>query len=314
MSMKVSVVSPVYGCAGCIKELHHRVMRVLGPIVEEVELVLVDDASPDGSWEGIMALAESDPRVVGIELCAISGSTWRSPRGWTIALAILLWSSTATCRIAQRPSQLCCQRLDEEYDVVFASRVNRKDRWFKRVTSRLYGVVFGYLAGTTHDSSIGNFSIIHRRVINAIGQMRERDRAYPLLVHWTGFRTAVLPIEHSERFEGRSTYTLRRMVRLAIQTVIAHSNKPLILSVQVGLVMAMLAISYASYLVIRYFLYNRPPEGWTSVIVSEFFIGGLIMANMGVLGIYLGRTFDESKRRPLYLIRQKLNCPGRSSS
>ena len=313
--MKVSVVSPVYGCAGCIKELHRRVMRVLEPIVEEVELVLVDDASLDGSWEGIMALAESDPRVVGIELSRNFGQHMAITAGLDHCsgdFAVVL-----DCDLQDRPEAipaLLSKALDEEYDVVFASRVNRKDRWFKRVTSRLYGVVFGYLAGTTHDSSIGNFSIIHRRVINAIGQMRERDRAYPLLVHWTGFRTAVLPIEHSERFEGRTTYTLRRMVRLATQTVIAHSNKPLILSVQVGLVMAMLAISYASYLVIRYFFYNRPPEGWTSVIVSEFFIGGLIMANLGVLGVYLGHTFDESKRRPLYLIRQKLNCPERSSS
>ncbi len=134
--------------------------------------------------------------------------------------------------------------------------------------------------------------------------MRESLRFFPALVEWMGFPSAAVDVVHDERTEGRSAYTYRKLWRLAVDAVIAYSDKPLRLSVQLGFVLSLLSFLYGAFLIYRRLAHGVAVQGWTSLIVSIFFLGGIIIFLIGVLGIYLIRTFDETKKRPLYIIRE----------
>lgn len=134
--------------------------------------------------------------------------------------------------------------------------------------------------------------------------MREQNRAYHLFVNWIGFKRAEVDIEHAKREEGRSSYTFSKLMNLAIDSIVSQSNKPLKLSIKFGFIVSLLSLIYATWLIIRYFIFSIPVEGWTSVMVSIYFIGGLLFANMGILGLYIGKIFDETKNRPLYLVQE----------
>jgi polyisoprenyl-phosphate glycosyltransferase len=121
-------------------------------------------------------------------------------------------------------------------------------------------------------------------------------------VRWMGFPTAAIDVQHDERYAGPSTYTAAKLLRLAADTIIAYSDKPLRLSVRFGFVIAALAFCYGLYIIVRALLYGSPITGWSSLIASVYFIGGIIIAILGVIGIYLGKTFEEAKKRPLYVV------------
>jgi dolichol-phosphate mannosyltransferase len=124
------------------------------------------------------------------------------------------------------------------------------------------------------------------------------------LVQWLGFPAASIEVEHAERFDGKSSYTFAKLWKLAAETIIAYSDKPLRLSVSFGFLMALFAFCSGIYILLRGIMYSSPVMGWSSLFVSLYFIGGIIIANLGILGIYLGKTFDESKKRPLYIVRR----------
>ena len=132
--------------------------------------------------------------------------------------------------------------------------------------------------------------------------MREQLRFFGGLINWMGYPTATIDVEHGKRYEGRSTYTMAKLWRLASHTIIAYSDKPLRLSIRVGFAIAFLAFCYGVYIFIRALLYGSSITGWSSLIVSIYFIGGIIIAILGMLGIYLAKTFDEAKKRPLYIV------------
>ena len=137
--------------------------------------------------------------------------------------------------------------------------------------------------------------------------VREGNRTYPLLLHWVGFDVAYIDGEHAKRFAGKSAYSLTKSINLAIESICSQSNRPLRLSIQFGFLLSLASLLFALWLVIRYFLFHVTVEGWTSTMVSLFFLSGLLFANIGVLGLYLGKVFDESKRRPLYFVKERLN-------
>jgi dolichol-phosphate mannosyltransferase len=190
---------------------------------------------------------------------------------------------------------------------VLARRGKRKDPLLKRFTSWLYYKVFNYFAGTSYDGQVGNFRIVSRRVVENFLLFRENLRFFGGIIDWMGFPTASIDIVHDERFEGKSTYTYRKLFKLAGEIIIAYSDKPLRLSIKLGFAMAFLSFLYGGYILCRAFLYGSPVLGWSSLIVSLYFIGGIIIANLGIIGIYLGKTFAETKKRPLYVVKESRN-------
>jgi len=299
---KISVVSPVYGCRNSLTELYNRLKNTLSTITEDFEIIFVNDGSPDGAWEVIKELAAKDKRVRGINLTRNFGQHKAIAAGIDHAKGD--WVVVMDCDLQDKPEEIpkLYNKAQEGYDAVFGQRVGRQDSLKKRWTSRAFIAIYDYLADSKTDPTIGNFSIISRKVANALKNLSEQHRPYTFFVIWLGFKRTYIQIEHAKREIGQSSYNFKRLVQLATDNIVSQSNKLLRMSIKFGFTLALLSALYALYLVIKYYMTDEIVPGWTSVMVSIYFIGGLLFANFGLIGLYLGKVFDETKRRPLYVV------------
>ena len=306
----LSVVTPVYGCRTCLPQLYSRLAATLARISEDFEIIMVNDASPDGAWATIEELAAGDARVKGINLSrnfgqhqAITAGLDHTSGEWVIVM---------DCDLQDQPEQILkmYEATRGGFDVVFGRRVKRQDGFLKRLSSRSFNAVLGALMGQRLDPAIANFGVYHCKVIEGFRRIRDVDRSFPMFVRWLGFRQTSVEIEHAERSEGKSSYTLGKLIAFAVANVAAYSNKPLVISIYVGAVFSGLSFLTAIYYVARYLIHGVGVEGWTSLMVSLYFIAGLLLANLGVLGLYVGKSFEQAKARPLYVVRDLRNLPG----
>ncbi|WP_243318220.1 glycosyltransferase family 2 protein [Geothrix paludis] len=308
-SPRISIVAPTYRCSTCLVELHRRIVSAFaGMPGSDFELILVNDGSPEDDWQRIEELATSDSRIKGINLSrnfgqhhAISAGVDHADGDWVVVM---------DADLQDRPEEI--PRLYEkamagDFDVVFAQRVFRQDPVMKVLLSRAFNLLINTLSSLPIDPTIGNFSIASRQVITAYRKLRESSRSYGLGILWCGFRVGYLPVEHGARFAGRSSYSLGRSIHLALESITSLSNKPLRMAINVGFSISFTAFLYGLYLILRYLFHAVPVPGWTSTVVSVYFLSGMILAFMGILGLYLGKVFDEVKGRPLYIIRKTLN-------
>lgn len=303
-NVQISIITPVYSCGVNLEELYERLEKTLSSITEDFEIIMINDASPDDAWKAIKLLAKKDNRVKGIKFSKNFGQH----RAITAGLDYVTgdWVVVMDCDLQDQPEEIIklYHKAKEGYDVVFGKRYQRKDSYIKQMGSRIFYNIYNYFTENKVDSSISNFSIISSKVVEKLKTLREQNRSYPLFVSWVGFNRTDINIEHAERQEGRSSYTLQKLIDLAIDSIVSQSNKPLKLSIKFGFLLSIISLLYAGWLVFRFFIFSVPVEGWTSVMVSIYFIGGLIFANMGVLGLYIGKVFDETKNRPLYLVEE----------
>ncbi|MBL3590173.1 MAG: glycosyltransferase family 2 protein [gamma proteobacterium endosymbiont of Lamellibrachia anaximandri] len=304
ISPHLSVVSPVYGCATILPALCAELAESLAAIDEEYEIIFVNDASPDGAWEVIQQLAEADPRIRGVDLSRNFGQHAAIRAG--LALARGDWVVVMDCDLQDQPAEISklYAKAMEGYEVVFGRRESRQDSSAKVLSARLYRKIQDYFTDSNSDPAVANFGIYQHKVIEAFNGMREQTRTLQLTIRWLGFHATSINIEHAPRREGRSSYNFRRLLSMGLNIIVSESNKPLKLSISFGFFMAMISLLYALYLVARYFILGVTVAGWTSVIVSIYFVGGLLFANLGILGLYLGKVFDETKARPIYVVRE----------
>jgi len=312
--VKISVVSPVYGCRACLAELCARLAATCAAMGVDHEIILVNDACPQGSWETIQALAREDARIKGINLSRNFGQHYAITAGLDRASGD--WVVVLDCDLQDRPEEIVklYAKAREGYDIVFGQRVERQDSFLKKLGSRLFYWVLEYFTDTEHDKTIANFGIFSRQVIETVCRFREQNRSFPLFVKVAGFRRTQIPVQHDDRLYGKSSYNLSRLVNLAIDSIVAHSNKPLRLFIQLGFFIATGSLVYAGWLIFSYFYYGDKAEGWTSLMVSSFFLFGLLFGILGILGLYIGKIFDEVKGRPLYIVRETVNFPPASPS
>jgi len=298
----ISVVTPVYRAEGCIEELYRRLVAALSPITQDFEIVMVEDCGGDRSWELIRELARRDPRVKGLQFSRNFGQHYGITAGLDHCDGD--WVVVMDCDLQDRPEEIprLYARAREGCEVVIARRGRRNHPLAKRLSSWVFYRVFSYLADTDYDAQAGNFRIVSRKVVESFRRMREQLRFFGGQMNWLGFPVATIEVKHDERYAGPSTYTPGKLWRLASETIIAYSDKPLRLAVRLGFVIALLAFCYGLYIFVRALLYGSTIVGWASLIVSIYFIGGIIIAILGMLGIYLGKTYDETKRRPLYIV------------
>lgn len=300
----ISVVVPVYKAENCLDELYRRLAQALEPISPNFEIVLVEDCGGDRSWEVIERLAGQDARVRGIQFSRNFGQHYGITAGLDHCHGD--WVVVMDCDLQDRPEEIprLYAKAQEGYDVVLARRGARRDPLLKRAASWLFYKMFSYLADIDYDAQTGNFRILSRKVAKNLCAMREQLRFFGGMVQWMGFPTTSIEVEHAERHEGKSTYTFGKLWKLAAETIIAYSDKPLRMAVRFGFLMALLAFCYGLYILALSTFYEVPIMGWSSLIVSLYFIGGIIISILGIIGIYLGKTFDESKKRPLYIVRR----------
>ncbi|ALN62941.1 glycosyl transferase 2 family protein [Lysobacter antibioticus] len=305
----LSVISPVYGCEGCLEELVDRIRASISQCKMQAEIILVNDGSPDRSWERIVELAARYPEVRGLRLSRNFGQHYAIAAGLEHARGELI--AVIDCDLQDRPEELprLVEMIRHGYDAVFGQRTERQDSMLKRFTSYTFFRTLSYLTDVPQDHSTANFGVFSRKVIDTVNLMPEADRCFPLMVKWTGFRSTAVPVEHAERLQGQSSYSLGKLIRLATNIVLTYSDKPLRLVVRVGLVFSLIAFAIVLLAIYRYSLGDVAVAGFTSVIASIWLLGGATIFCLGVTGLYLGRLFNDTKGRPYYIVSDQLNTP-----
>ena len=304
--MKISVVIPVYNCCQSINELYNRLTDSLITIVDKYEIIFIDDGSECESWALIQSIANVDPSVVGLKFsrnygqhAAINAGLSESSGEWVVVM---------DCDLQDQPEEIInlYRALEKGVDAVFAQRVNRKDSFVKKVTSVAFYRLLSYLTDTKLDPLVANFGIYNRKVIDAILAMKESHKYFPVMVRWVGFTTISIPVVHDDRKTGVTTYTYRSLIRLAVDIILAFSTKPLRLIVKLGFLISFFSALYALFIVADALISGTSVVGWSSIMASIWFNSGILIAFVGVVGLYVGKTFDQVKSRPTYIVEDRV--------
>ncbi len=305
MSVELSIVSPVYGASSLLEKLVNTIKDSVSPIVKSYEIILVEDNSPDNSWQIISDIVKNDNHVIGIKLSRNFGQQNAINAGLDYAKGNFI--VTIDCDLQDDPMfirELYAEALKGN-DIVFASRQSRKDGFFKKTGSVLFYRLLGYLTETKQDHSIGNFIMYSRKVVEAMSKLGDYYRYYPMINRWVGFSTVTLPIKHQERLDNKSSsYSYRKRFRLAFTTIIAFSDKPLRLVLKFGALLILLSLAGAVLLIVNYAMGGKVVSGWLSIFISVWFLSGIIIMTLGLIGTYLGKMFESVKKRPTYLIQE----------
>ena len=305
---KISVVIPVYGCKGAVKPLYERLTKTLTRIVDSYEIIMVNDACPQGSWNVIKEIASKDSHLVGINFSRNFGQHRAILAGLDACRGEYV--VVMDCDLQDRPEHIeaLYNKVLEGYDVVWGRRVDRKDSKAVKAFSGLFYKFINLLTDEMIDPNVCNFSIAKRCVIEEQCKMRESNRDFSFFQQWLGFNSTTIDLVADERAEGKSSYTFGRKLKLALSIVTSQSNRPLYLAIYIGMLFVFVSIVLIVYYLINFFVLGNVVEGWTSMIVSLYLVGGIIMFFLGTIGIYIGNIFNESKHRPLYVIKDIINA------
>ncbi|MDR9777572.1 glycosyltransferase family 2 protein [Rhizobium hidalgonense] len=297
----LSVVVPVYGCDGCIEELCSRARLALIGMGVSFEILLVDDRSPDQSWSKIVAVYEHFPEVKGIRLSRNFGQHIAISAG--LAAAKGDYAVVMDCDLQDPPERIpeLYSKMQEGFDLVLAKRVSRSHSAGRVFGSKAYFLLMGRLSKGTFDGSFGSFSILSRKVINEFLRFNEKERHYLFVLRWLGFSIGTIEYNHNQRFAGKSSYSLSRLIQHALDGIFFQSTDLLKWIVTLGLAFSFVGIASSLYFIFSYFAHGSSP-GWTSLFVAMLMCTGAILVSLGVLGLYVGKIFDQVKERPLYSV------------
>jgi len=302
----ISVVSPVYQAEKIVAELVRQLHDNLSNLTDSYEIILVNDASTDNSWPVVVGECTKDSRVKGINLSRNFGQHYAITAGLHYAKGD--WVVVMDCDLQDRPDEIpnLYRKAQEGWDIVYARRTARQDKFTKRIFSKLFYALFEYLSGIKLHNN-GNFGIYTSKVVIEYNKMKEYARSFGTLVQYLGFSTCEINVKHGERFEGKSSYTLTKLFRLATDTIISSSDKPLKLSIQFGFIISVLSFALALYNIIAKFAGINQLAGFTTTIFSIWFVGGIILLVLGVVGLYIERIFTQVKGRQLFIVKDTLN-------
>ena len=287
-----------------LDELVTRIENAVNTFTDDYEIILVNDCSPDDSWNKIKNTCKKDTKVRGINLSrnfgqhnAIQAGISQGKGEWTIVM---------DCDLQDRPEEIprLYHKAQEGYDTVFAEIIVRNDTFMKRLTSRAFNHLLAYLTDTPVRRKTNNFGIYHRSVIDAVVSMGDYIKYFPMAVRWVGFRIGYVPVHKDARAEGTSGYTWSKLIKFALNNIMAYSNKPLKIAMQFGFTIVLISILIALFYLLRYISGGIAVSGFTTIVLSMWILGGIIISLIGIVGIYLGRVFDQTKKRPPFVIAE----------
>jgi dolichol-phosphate mannosyltransferase len=302
--IEISAVVPCFDEEEVIDELVRRLSSVLEAVTAHYEIVLVDDGSHDATWARICRLQSGNPHLVGVALSRNHGHQGALSAGLSLARGERVLILDADL---QHPPELLPEMLavmeSEHADVVFGHRLERPgESWFKKVSARGFYALLSKLSGTTIPIDVGDFRLVSRRVIDVLNAMPEQQRFLRGMIPWIGFRQVPIDYAQAPRFAGKSHYPVRKMVRLGLDALTGFSVIPLRLATYLGFAVSVIAALLGLYAVLAAAT-SHVVSGWTSLMVVVLFLGGTQMLVIGVLGEYVGRIHDQSRNRPLFIIR-----------
>lgn len=303
----ISIVSPVYRAEKILPTLVGEIDKVMLKIKEDYEIILVDDRSPDNSWEVMKTLASENLKLKIFRLSRNFGQHPAIMAGLSKAKGE--WIVVMDCDMQDQPKEIekLYHKAKEGYDVVLARREIRKDSLSKRLGSSIFHKVFKFFAGIEMNKEVANFGIYKKKIIDSVLKIDDNIKFFPFFVNWVGYKTTAIPVEHAQRDEGKSSYGFYKLFSLAFNAIVSFSDKPLKMFVWFGTFISGLSILVGVFFIIQYILGNISEPGFTSLIISIWFLSGIIISCIGILGIYIGKTFNQTKNRPVFIIDEKIN-------
>ena len=303
----LSVVVPVLNEETLIQELIKRVTLNCELITNDYEVIIVDDGSTDNTWLKISEASKLNKKIKGLKFSRNFGHHYAITAG--LHESIGEWVVVMDGDLQDRPEVIpdLYKKSQEGYDVVFVSRKNRPERIYYRALQKIFYWFLKSLSGLNFDSTQANFSIINRKVVDAFKSFPENARFYGSTIMWLGFKRSKIFADHGKRLSGKPSYTLKKRLRLASDIILSFSERPLKFAIGVGVMISIISILVAAWIIYAAITWGYTVTGWTSLIFSIFFFSGIILVFLGIIGIYLGRVFQEVKRRPLFIISERLN-------
>ncbi|WP_430399715.1 glycosyltransferase family 2 protein [Flavobacterium sp.] len=305
--MKLSIVSPVYKAELVLDELVERISKNIPSAFNSFEIILVDDFSSDNSWQKIIEISRKNNNVKGYKLSRNFGQHYAITAGLNQVSGDYI--VVLDCDLQDQPEEI--EKLFSEsqkgFDIVLARRHERKDSFYKKNTSKLFYKSLSYLTGTKQDATVANFGIYSKQVIDEVVKLEEKIKYFPTMVKWVGFSTAYVNVEHASRTEGKSNYNLKKLLHLALDIILAYSDKPLRLIIKFGLSIALISFLMVFYVLFEKFTGKVSVSGYASLIISIWFLSGCMLTTLGVVGLYIGKIFEGVKNRPSYIIEKSTN-------
>jgi polyisoprenyl-phosphate glycosyltransferase len=307
--MKLSIVIPVYNAEKIIDTLISRVDYEVKSLYENYEIILVEDGSIDNSWSIIKKNCSANKKIKGLKLSrnfgqhnAITAGLQESSGEKVIVM---------DCDLQHNPKYISqfVKKSNEGFDIVYSKMNKRSFGILKNLSSRLFFMVYNYLIDNKKfkgSDKIGSFSLITRKVVIEYLSFGDYVRHYLMVLRWLGFKSSIININHEPRFSGRSSYTLSELIKHSINGIVFNSDKIIRITLKLGFTISLLSF-LASIIIIGMYFVQPFQAGWASIIVIILFSTGLIIGSIGIIGLYIGKNFDQSKNRPIFVIDEKIN-------
>ena len=305
--IEISIISPVYKAGNIVDKLVEEIIKSVSEITSNYEIILVEDGSPDNSWEKIEENCKKNGKVKGVKLSRNLGQHFAITAGLTVSKGENM--IVMDCDLQDNPKYIIdlVNKAKLGFDIVYTSKLERQHSVFKNITSIVFFKIFNYLTDNqTGISSIGAYSLLTRKVVDAFCRINDTHRHYLMILRTLGFVSTQIPIIHDKRFEGKSSYNLSKLINHALDGITSQSDKLLRISISVGFLFCVISIATAIYTVAKYLIIGALP-GYTSLTSLISLSTGLILLSIGVVGMYIGKIFEQVKNRPLYFIDRKIN-------
>ena len=302
--MQLSVVTTLFHSEHHVEEFHGRMVAAASAITDDFEIIYVNDGSPDQALQRVLALQKHDSRVVAVDLSRNFGHHRALMTGFQQARGEHVFMIDSD--LEEAPELLsdywAVVRDAAEFDVVYGVQEQRKGGWFERVSGRLWYRLFSLLSSIDYPADGVTARLMSRRYVDAVIRYPETQLELWGIFVLAGFEQRAIQVTKGSK--GTSTYSFSRKLRMMVDSITSFSSIPLVASFILGLLMTAVSFGFIVWLLVQRFIYDEIIEGWTSTLISIWFIGGLILFSLGIIGIYLAKMFLEIKNRPLTVIRK----------
>ncbi|MDZ5609952.1 glycosyltransferase family 2 protein [Bacillus pseudomycoides] len=308
MEKLISIIVPMYFEEEVAQECYNCLKSVTLQNNINYEFVFVNDGSTDRTMEILKGISAKDPRAKIVNFARNFGHQIAVTAGIDVAKGDAIVIIDADLQDPPEVIPELIAKWEEGYEVVYAKRKQRNgETWFKLVTAKYFYRFLNYMSDMDIPKDTGDFRLIDRKVADVFKQMTERNRFVRGMMSWIGFRQTYIEYERDERFAGETKYPLKKMIKFASDGIIAFSTKPLRMVMTLGLISVLISIAVLIYSVIVKIIGQDIQTGWASLMVAITFFSGMQLLGLGIVGQYIARIYDESKNRPIYVVKETVN-------
>jgi|JI10StandDraft_1071094.scaffolds.fasta_scaffold08209_6 glycosyltransferase involved in cell wall biosynthesis len=304
----LSLIVPCYNEESVLVETYQRLIKLLNPLAFSFEIIFVNDGSTDQTPFILDDFAHKDQRVIVLHFSRNFGHQQALSAGLHECrgqYAVIIDADL------QDPPEIIPEMLNlairESANIVFGQRVTRKkEGWFKKISASIYYRLLNFLSDVELPLDSGDFRLLDRQVIDTFKELKEKNKYIRGLMGWVGYKQLPFLYEREARFAGKTHYSFTKMLQLAIKGLLYFSKKPLMIAMNLGFISVLIGLLLAIYVLVSKFVYHEAVTGWSSILISVIFFGGIQLLSIGILGQYLGSIFEEVKNRPEYLISRRV--------